>query len=197
MENAPSTCESESAMQSTSVCRLGVRDELHDDLGVRGGLEVGAIAFEPRADGAQVDQVAVVRNRDQSLGRLHADRLRIQQRRVAGRRIARVADGHRARQLLQHVVGEDLRHQPHALDVGQVLAVGRGDARRLLSAMLQRIEAEVGLPRRVGMPVNGDHAALFAQLVSSLCARERPLRRLAQAVAYRVPAIVSLHLATP
>ena len=70
-----------------------------------------------------------------------------------------------AGQLLQHVVGKDFRDQAHALDVGEVLAVGGGDARRLLAAMLQRVEAEIRLPCRVGMPVNGDDAAFFAQLV--------------------------------
>ena len=145
---------------------LGVRDELHDDLGVRGGLEVGAIALQARAHIAQVHQVAVVRNGDQALGGLHANGLRVQQRGVACRRVARVADGHRPGQLAQHVVGEDLRDQAHALDVGQVQSVGRGDARRLLPAMLQRIEAEIGLARGIGMAVDGDDAALFAQLVS-------------------------------
>ncbi len=54
--------------------------------------------------------------------------------------------------------------QAHALDVGEVLAVGGGDAGRFLAAMLQGIEAEVGLARGVGMAVDGDYAAFFAQL---------------------------------
>ena len=70
--------------------------------------------------------------------------------------------------LCEHFVGEDFRDQAHALDVGEVLAVGGGDAGGLLAAMLQRVEARVGLPRGVGMAVDGDHAALFAQLVGSV-----------------------------
>ena len=132
----------------------------------RGGLEVSAVALQPRAHVAQVDQVAVVGDGDQALGRVHADGLGIEQRRVAGGGVARVADGHVAGQLGQHVVGKDLRDQAHALDVGQMLAVGGGDAGRLLPAMLQRVEAEIGLARGVGMAVDGDDAALFVELVA-------------------------------
>ena len=91
-------------------------------------MEVRAIPFEPGAHGAQVHQVSVVRDRDQALGRIHTNRLRIQQRRVSGCRVTRVADRHLARQLLQHFVSKDLRHQAHALDVREVLPVGGGDA---------------------------------------------------------------------
>ena len=143
-------------------------DELDDDLGIGGGLEVGAVALQARAHVAQVDQVAVVRDGDQALGRFDADGLGIQQRRVAGGRVARVADGHGAGQLGQHVVGEDLRDQAHALDVGQMLAVGGGDAGRLLAAMLQGVEAEIGLAGGVGVAVNGDDAALFVELVGTI-----------------------------
>ena len=104
------------------------------------------------------------------------DGLRVEQRRVAGGGVARVADGHVAGQLGEHVVGEDLRNQAHALDVGQMLAVGRGDAGRFLPAMLQRVEAEVGLARGVGMAVDGDDAAFFVQLVADRRAVDRGSR---------------------
>ena len=101
MEKAPSTCESESAMAVDQRAGVRVRDELDDDLGVGGGLEVGAVALQPRAHVAEVDQVAVVRDGDEALGGLDADGLRIQQRGVAGGRVARVADGHVAGQLVR------------------------------------------------------------------------------------------------
>ncbi len=47
------------------------------------------------------------------------------------------------------------------------LAVGGGDAGRLLAAMLEGVEAEIGLAGGVGMAVNGDYAAFFAELGSS------------------------------
>ena len=60
--------------------RGGLRmcDELDDDLGVRGGLEEGALALELGANVAEVDQIAVVRDGDEALGGLDADGLRIQ-----------------------------------------------------------------------------------------------------------------------
>src|ERR1017187_5854461 len=51
----------------------GVGDELDDDLGVGGGLEVCAVALEAGADVAEVDQVAVVGDGDEALGRVHPD----------------------------------------------------------------------------------------------------------------------------
>jgi hypothetical protein len=112
---------SESAMASTSVPALGVRDELHDDFGVGGGLEVSAVAFEAGAEVAEVDQVAVVRDGDEALGGVDADGLGVEQRRVAGGGVAGVADGHVAGQLGEHVVGEDFGDQAHALDVRRSL----------------------------------------------------------------------------
>ena len=165
MEKAPSTCESESAMASTSVPARGVGDELDDDLGVGGGLEVGAVALEAGAEVAEVDQVAVVGDGDEALGGVDADGLGVEQRRVAGGGVAGVADGHVAGELGEHFVGEDFRDQAHALDVGEMLAVGGGDAGRFLAAMLEGVEAEIGLARGVGMAVDGDDAAFFAELV--------------------------------
>ena len=49
MEKAPSTWASESAMAVDQRAGLRVRDELDDDFGVGGGLEVRALALEARA----------------------------------------------------------------------------------------------------------------------------------------------------
>ncbi len=106
----------------------GVRDELHDDFGVRGGLEVCAVAFEARAHVAQVHQVAIVRDGDEALGGVDANGLRVEQRGIAGGGITRVTDGHVAGKLGQHIVCEDLRNQAHAFDVGEAMAVGSGNA---------------------------------------------------------------------
>jgi hypothetical protein len=48
-----------------------------------------------------------------------------------------------------------------------VLAVGGSDAGRLLSAMLQGVEAEIGFSGGVGVVVNGDYAAFFMESVPS------------------------------
>ena len=151
-------------------------DELDDDLGVGGGLEVSAVALQAGAQVAEVDQVAVVGDGDEALGGVDADGLGVEQRRVAGGGVAGVADGHGAGQLGEHVVGEDFRDQAHALDVGQMLAVGGGDAGRFLAAMLQGVEAEIGLAGGVGMAVDGDDAAFFVELVGAAATAEQGQR---------------------
>ena len=166
MENAPSTCESESAMASTSVSGMGVGDELNDDFGVGGGLEVSAVALEARAEIAEVDQVAVVGDGDEALGGVDADGLGVEQRRVAGGGVARVADGQVAGQLGENVVGKDFRDQAHALDVGKMRSIGGGDAGGFLTAMLESIERKIGFARGMRMAVDGDDAAFFVELVS-------------------------------
>ena len=44
-------------------------------------------------------------------------------------------------------------------------AVARGDAGAFLSAMLQRVETQVGEVRGLGMPVDGEDAAFFMEFV--------------------------------
>ncbi len=73
-----------------------LRDQMHDDFGVAGGLENRALALQPCADFMRIDQVAVVRQRDHALVALHQDGLRVEQRGVAGGGVARVPDGQRA-----------------------------------------------------------------------------------------------------
>ena len=147
---------------------LGMRDELDDDFGVGGGLEECAFALEVRAQVAEIHQVAVVRDGDEALGGFDANGLRVEQGRVAGGGVARVPDGHVALEARKHIVGEDFRDEAHAFDVGEVRAVGGGDAGGFLSAMLEGVEGEVGLAGGVGMVVDGDYAAFFAQLGSKV-----------------------------
>jgi hypothetical protein len=57
---------------------------------------------------------------------------------------------------------ESPRDQAHAFDVGEMMAVGSGDAGRFLAAMLEGVEAEVNLAGGVGVAMDGNHAALFS-----------------------------------
>ena len=102
-----------------------------------------------------------MRNGNEPLGGFDADGLRVEQRRVSGGGVARVADGHIAFEARDDLVGENFRDQTHAFDVREVGAVGGGDAGGFLSAMLEGIKAEVDLAGSVGMAVDGDYAAFF------------------------------------
>ncbi len=74
-----------------------------------------------------------------------------------------MADGHIALELGEDIVCEDVGNQAHALDVGEIPAVGGGDSGGLLSAMLEGVEAEIDLPSCVGVAVDGYYSALFAE----------------------------------
>ena len=65
-------------------------------------------------------------------------------------RVARVADGHVTRQLVEDGFVEGLGYQSHtAVGAGRAVVVERHDARALLAAMLQRIDAQVRDARRI------------------------------------------------
>src|SRR5882762_2021585 len=142
-----------------------VRNELHNDFRIARRLEERSSALELGTQITQIHQITVVRNGNKALSRLHADWLRIQQRRVARSRVARMADSHIALELGQYIVGEDIGNQPHALDVRKISAVGSSDTSRLLPTMLQGIESKIGLSRSIRMTVNSNNTALFAKLV--------------------------------
>ena len=121
--------------------------------------------FEPAAQLERVGQVAVVAQRELALVAIDHDRLRVDQRGVAGRGIARVADRGVAGQALDHLRRENFLHVAQASVQVQVRAVGRGDARRFLAAMLQRVEAEIGQLRRFGMAEDAEHAAVIVEMI--------------------------------
>jgi uncharacterized Rossmann fold enzyme len=51
--------------------------------------------------------------------------------------------------------------------LAQALAIGGDDARRFLSAMLQGMQSKIGKLLRLGMGMDGDHAAFIAKFVRS------------------------------
>ena len=108
-----------------------------------------------------VGQVAVVGDGHLAPFAVAGQRLGVAQVRRAGGRIAGVADGHVADEVVQDFAVENLRHQPHAFVFAELAAVARDDARAFLAAMLQGIEAVIGQFRRVGMAVNAEHAAVM------------------------------------
>ena len=146
---------------------LGKRDQVNDDFGVAVGLKNRALALQPRAHLHGVDQVAVVRHGNRSFVRLHQNRLRIQQRRVSGGRVARVADGQRAAHFREHIFGEDVGHRAHGLVRARSQAIGSDDPRRFLPAMLQRVQPQVSQLLRLRMGEDRHHTALVMKFVGS------------------------------
>src|SRR6185312_12554174 len=81
--------------------------------------------------------------------------------------IADMAHCHVAGEAFDHRrIGEVVADQPELALGMELPAVERHDARRLLAAMLQRVQAERGERRGFGVPQNAEHAALFMQRVA-------------------------------
>ena len=109
--------------------------------GIAGGLEDRSVLFKLSPENLGVHKVPVVGQSDCALVALHANRLCIQQGRVAGGGITSVPDSHRARQLRQHILFEDIDDQSHGLVRMHANAVGRDDARGFLPAMLKLMDS--------------------------------------------------------
>ena len=129
--------------------RLVVREERGDELAVgrRRELDAGCAQLLPQL--ADVDEVAVVPERDGARAAVVEERLRVRPRRRAGRRVARVADRDVAVQAVELLLVEHLRDEPEVAQRREPAVVGDRDARRLLAAVLEREEAEVREPRDV------------------------------------------------
>ena len=84
-----------------------------------------------------------------------------------------MADGRVPGQVLQAVGGEDVVDVPHLADDAQLVAVGRDDAGRLLAAVLERVQAEVGEVRRLRVSVDSNDPAHCAGRLAQ-CAGHQP-----------------------
>ncbi len=114
-----------------------------DDLRVGGAAEGDPALLQLAPELDRVGQVAVVGER-QLAAVVAPDRLRVLPGAAAGGRVAHVADRHVALQRLQLLLVEDLGDEAGVAHRGDVAALAGGDPGRLLAAVLQRVEAEVG-----------------------------------------------------
>ena len=96
------------------------------------------------ASSCGVDQVAVVAERDRAVGGGAERRLGVLPGAGAGGGVAAVADREVALERGERGLVEDLRDQAHVLVDQDLAAVADRDAGRLLAAVLEGVEAEVG-----------------------------------------------------
>src|SRR3954466_5474500 len=96
-----------------------------------------------------VDEVAVVAERDGPVSRGAERGLGVLPGAGPGGRVARVADREVALERVERGLVEDLRDQAHVLVDQDLPAVADRDAGRLLAAVLERVETEVGQLRDV------------------------------------------------
>src|SRR5215471_10686729 len=76
-----------------------------------------------------------------------------------------MSDGESASQIAELRLAKDVSHQPHGLMSVQCHAIGGYNPRRLLSPMLQRVQAEIGELLRFWVGVNCHHPALFPEFI--------------------------------
>ena len=129
------------------------RERIQQDFGVRLGIHVAEIvAKHLLAERPGIDQIAVVRKRDAVWG-IDVEGLRFIRRRAPGGRIADVPDAHAPPERLHVVRLEDVAHESVGLALVDLASAGE-DARRILSAVLQRgqrvvqVLVDVGTDRR-------------------------------------------------
>jgi hypothetical protein len=131
-------------------CRV-VRDQRGDHLGVGRGRERDAVRGQLVSELLRVREVAVVAERHGARAPVLDDWLRVRPLCRAGRRVARVADCDLALEAAQVLLVEDLGDEAHVAQDGEPARVRDGDARRLLSAVLEREQPEEGDARHVAL----------------------------------------------
>jgi hypothetical protein len=127
---------------------LVVRDQRSHHLAV-GGRREAARELGPQL--ARVDQVAVVPERDRARAAVVEQRLRVRPGVRAGRRVASVSDRDLAVQAREVLLVEHLRHEAEVAQRREPCLVGDGNPGRLLTAVLERVQAEVREPRDVAV----------------------------------------------
>ena len=74
-----------------------------------------------------------------------------------------MADGEAARELAELLLVEHVLHQAHRAVGEELMPVAGDDAGRLLTAMLERVQPQVGEVGRLAVAVDADHAALVVE----------------------------------
>ena len=128
--------------------------------------QMAALRDQLAAQRQAVGEIAVVRHREAAGGEFREQRLHVAQDGFAGRRIAHMAERGAALQPVDHLLGGEVIADEAEAALGlEALAVEGDDARRLLAAVLQRVQAERRQRRGVRVAVDAEHAALLAQPV--------------------------------
>jgi hypothetical protein len=171
-ENAPSDHD----LRDGPLQRVGVVGVV----GQLGGDELGhevAVAGDGALEHARllhqrlgVDEVPVVAESEHVVVDRPVGRLGVAPGRRAGGRVAAVADGQVAVEAGQSAVVEHAGHQALVLDDRELLAIADGHAGRLLAAVLEGEEAEIGelgdgLVGRPPRGVEADDAARLLEVV--------------------------------
>jgi hypothetical protein len=151
-----------------SVKRVAPRagDEMQHHLGIRGRLIDRAVRDQARRSVRPLVRLPLWQMAMPPVSSSANSGCTLRRIVLAGGRIARVSDGRLAGQALDHfALGEIVADKAEPALGMKALAVEGDDARRLLSTVLERVQAERGERRRVGMAPDAEHAAFLVQPV--------------------------------
>ena len=123
----------------------GATDEVHQDFGVGVRVEDRALVLQLAAQRRAVRQVAVVAQGHVAVVEAEDERLDVVRGARAGRGVAHVADGPVSLESFDFaLVAEHLGEQAESAMAGQMAVIVGDDTGALLTAMLQRVQAEIG-----------------------------------------------------
>ena len=121
--------------------------------------------FEPPPQFQRISQISVVCDSEFAFIAIDHHGLRISQCSFTGGRITRVADCRSPGKTRKYCGRENFLYQAHRLVKLKRCSIARSDARRFLSAMLQRVESEIGEFRRFFAAENAEDAALVVKVI--------------------------------
>jgi hypothetical protein len=128
-----------------------------------------AAAHQRLADGERVGEIAVVGDGQPAELEIREQRLHVAQDRLAGCRVAHVADRDRSLQTADDAgraeVVADQAHRPVRM---KVLTVEGDDAARFLAAVLQGVQPECRGRSGIGMAEDAEDAALVVEVIVRL-----------------------------
>ena len=159
------------------VVRLArvIANDLARDLGIGIAAEFNALADEVGSDAIRIYQRAVVGKRNKHL--VDGRHMRLSTHpaaHAATRRITAMANGNFAAQRRQRAFVEYLGDEPQVFRNRHGVAIAHRNARALLAAVLQGLQAEACKPRHVvGGGVHSEHRALFFKPIWLFAGKDR------------------------
>ena len=138
---------------------------MDDHLGIRGGLKDGAVCLQLIPQDTGIDQVAIMGNRNRTMGVFNDKGLGVLEMALSCGGIAVVADGTGPFQALDHLLFEDIGHKTHLAMGDQDLAIRGDNAGGFLAAVLKGIEAKVNHVGCLGVAIDPHDSTLFVKFI--------------------------------
>ena len=152
------------AVENARLAALG--DQMQHDLGVRRRLVDRAFADQLPAQCQAVGEIAVMGDRETAAVEFREEWLHVAQDRLAGGRIAHMADRGGAGQVVDgRARGEVIADEAETALRAEALAIECDDARGLLAAMLEGVQTERRDGGRIRVAENAEDTAFLTQSV--------------------------------